>query len=248
MRLTADIISDVVKFRSVPYHQQLDAEKQLSAECKEAITLIEQGKLSIKDISTADIREAFIRMATKIEPQFSDDEHCGTVIDTLVKYIRDGGTKGILLRGPVGTGKTLLLTVFRDLTIYLSRFFLSDDTRICKHNASISLKPSYEIVSDFAKFGYEIFEPLMTNIYDYPVFIVDDLGSETQVNHYGSSTNPIAELILRRYDTFKKREYITHCSTNLGTKALQDKYGERIFSRMKEMFNVINLLGDDRRK
>jgi len=65
------------------------------------------------------------------------------------------------------------------------------------------------------------------------------------VNYFGNQANIIAEILYRRYDLNNYKTYVT---TNLNGEVLKEHYGNRIFSRMKELFNDIILPGEDRRK
>ena len=53
---------------------------------------------------------------------------------------------------------------------------------------------------------------------------------------YGNVISPVVELLYQRYDF----QAFTIATSNLTTKALTEKYGERIGDRMREMFNVIS--------
>ena len=64
------------------------------------------------------------------------------------------------------------------------------------------------------------------------------------MSFYGNKVNVIEEIILDRYDLFRKHHLITHITTNLDVEDIKEKYGERVLSRMYEMFNFIILGGD----
>jgi hypothetical protein len=59
----------------------------------------------------------------------------------------------------------------------------------------------------------------------------------------------MARVISRIYDeaTDKAVFKYFHCTTNLTGNELQQKYDSRVRSRMREMFNFIELPGHDRR-
>jgi len=58
----------------------------------------------------------------------------------------------------------------------------------------------------------------------------------------------MSDLLLERYSVFTILGKITHITTNLAPNSLKERYGELIADRFREMFNVITLLGDSRRK
>jgi len=76
---------------------------------------------------------------------------------------------------------------------------------------------------------------------------LDDLGLESTIKHYGNETNTIAEILLNRYHLFTTRGMITHATTNLNPDELENLYGNRVRSRMREMFNLISFISLDKR-
>lgn len=137
--------------------------------------------------------------------------------------------KGILLTGPVGCGKTSLMTLMR---------------AILPHEQRFGIKSCREITFDFIKYGYEIIQRYSTNAYNtnnqpYKTCF-DDLGSESAIKYYGNECNVMGEILLSRYDHFISNHMITHATTNLSASELEDYYGNRVRSRMREMFNLIS--------
>lgn len=49
----------------------------------------------------------------------------------------------------------------------------------------------------------------------------------------------MAEILLSRYDLFTTRHMITHLTTNLNSTEIEQLYGLRVRSRLREMFNLI---------
>jgi DNA replication protein DnaC len=49
----------------------------------------------------------------------------------------------------------------------------------------------------------------------------------------------MAEIILTRYDSFIHHKTMTHVTTNLSASELERFYGDRVRSRMRQMFNLI---------
>lgn len=202
------------------------------------------------------IKELFHDCLLGIEPRFQFDSNCEPLINNLVSYLRkDPGflsldqnysfSKGIMLHGFVGCGKTLIMKGFVNL---FNAFIVNT------HSNELPYKtlPSYEISHAFSQNGYKIFETGITkqSIYNGTIglsngrLFIDDIGSEPIVSHYGNVVNIVGELILIRYDG---RETTTG-TTNLDVKNLKSLYGDRVFSRMKEMFNFMYLEGKDKRK
>ena len=136
--------------------------------------------------------------------------------------------KGILLTGPVGCGKTSLMKLLR---------------HIVPHKKSYKIIPCRNAVFSFNHLGYKTIEDYGNN--DFYCF--DDLGVEPTGRHYGKDCNVMGEILLSRYDLFIKTmslraqlRSLTHCTTNLNAQELEERYGNRVRSRMRQMFNLIS--------
>lgn len=128
--------------------------------------------------------------------------------------------KGILLTGPVGCGKTTLMHLLKHL-VPLQRPY--------------RVIPSRNIVFGFNHIGYKTIEDFGNGQF----FCFDDLGAEPIGRHYGKDCNVMGEILLSRYELFLQTKIKTHATTNLGAKELEDRYGNRVRSRMRELFNLI---------
>jgi DNA replication protein DnaC len=140
--------------------------------------------------------------------------------------------KGILLNGPVGCGKTSLITLMKS-------FAYSD------HNYVV--KSTRDIATEFNNHGFATINKYGKSSRTY---CFDDIGVENNVKHYGNDCNTIAEVLLHRYDLLVHDGIITHATTNLNADELEKVYGNRVRSRLREMFNLINFYaktGDKRR-
>ena len=54
----------------------------------------------------------------------------------------------------------------------------------------------------------------------------------------------MAEILLSRYDLFITQKLITHLTTNLNSSEIEQIYGARVRSRMREMFNLVSFSND----
>lgn len=128
--------------------------------------------------------------------------------------------KGILLSGPVGCGKTSLMKLLR---------------HIVPHQKSYEVIPARNITFAFNNIGYKTIEEYGNSSF----YCFDDLGVETIGRHFGKDCNVMGEILLSRYDLFLKRKIITHVTTNLNAHELEERYGNRVRSRMRQLFNLI---------
>lgn len=136
--------------------------------------------------------------------------------------------KGILLTGPIGCGKTSLMNLMKFISPTNHKFYV---------------KPTREISFEFIQDGYEVIHKYSKgNLYqsDPKIICFDDLGLEKNLKYYGNECNVMAEIILSRYDIFIAKKIVTHITTNLSATEIETQYGNRVRSRMREMFNLIS--------
>jgi len=138
--------------------------------------------------------------------------------------------KGVLLSGPVGSGKTSIMA--------LVRYFQSAQQRHV-------LKPCREIVLEFLCNGFETITKYSKSFQKLegtlsPVaYCFDDLGIENKSTYYGNECDVMKEIILSRYDLFESIGITTHFTTNLNEEELERRYGENVVSRLHAMTNFM---------
>lgn len=135
--------------------------------------------------------------------------------------------KGILLSGPVGCGKTSLMNLMKYLTATEHKFFV---------------KPSHDISFEFIQDGYQIIHKYSKGkLYESEPKIIcfDDFGTENNLKYFGNECNVMAEILLSRYDLYTSKKLQRHITTNLSASEIENIYGNRVRSRMREMFNLI---------
>lgn len=128
--------------------------------------------------------------------------------------------KGLLLSGPVGCGKTSFLKLLRYLV---------------PHQRSYEVIPCRNIVFGFNHIGYKTIEDYGNNSF----ICFDDMGVEPVGRHYGKDCNVIGEIMLSRYELYLQHRIKTHATTNLNAEELEHRYGQRVRSRMRQLFNLI---------
>lgn len=156
-------------------------------------------------------------------------------------------TKGILVLGSTGIGKTCVMRWFLELA---KRFY----------GQKIRLSNAHDVVADFKQFGEAIIKkhgigsfvnhahrPIPDHsqpIHEY----FDDLGVEENVVVYGQKTDVFKQIITDRHRMFLEQGLLTFATSNLTEKDLNERYGERVGSRIRQMFNIWNFTGNDLRK
>ena len=135
--------------------------------------------------------------------------------------------KGLMLSGPVGCGKTSLMRLFNTLLLPQYKY---------------QVKPCRDISFEFNRDGYSVIHKYSTNSYSrgqHKIYCFDDLGTENHLKFYGVECNVMAEILLSRYDQFTLHGLQTHLTTNLTSMDIEEQYGKRVRSRMREMFNLL---------
>jgi hypothetical protein len=135
--------------------------------------------------------------------------------------------KGILLSGPVGCGKTSLMNIIKFFQKPEERFILKS----CRDVSFEFIQDGYSVIHKYSKLSFKNDTPR--------TWCFDDLGTENNLKYYGNDCNVMAEILLSRYDLFVSRSMLTHLTTNLNSSEIEELYGTRIRSRLREQFNLI---------
>jgi len=162
---------------------------------------------------------------------------CPTFYKLIIYMIKDKNeaanlnielSKGILLSGPIGCGKTSIMHLLRPFTNQAHDY---------------KIKTCREISFEFARNGYQALQTYTSKSgtqIKLPGYCFDDLGAEQQIKHFGNDCNVMAEILISRYEEFTANKSITHITTNLSASEIEKYYGNRLRSRMRNMFNVIS--------
>ena len=146
-------------------------------------------------------------------------------------YYTGTATKGLLLTGSTGTGKTMFLGTMKKM--HKVKIYTSD-----------------KIVQMFKNDENNCMEVLTrrqngwTDGKEYDISI-DDLGTEEKAVIYGERKEILEHILYARYDLWKTNGAKTFVSANLTEQALMERYGERVYSRLCEMCNKFNIVGED---
>jgi len=161
--------------------------------------------------------------------QFKLTKEQQPIFEQLVNHSLSNLNKGILLAGPVGCGKTTLMKIFSE-----------------NQKSSYAVVPCKKISSLFVSDGFDIIEvnsdpfKVSANMFRQNVYgaCFDDLGTEEMRVHFGNKVNTMQDIILNRYE--RVEHGYTHFTTNLIVDQIKDIYGERAYSRLKEMVVMIS--------
>ena len=119
-----------------------------------------------------------------------------------------------------------------------------------KTTRKYTLESALDITSDYKGFGEQIIKTYTRPSININHLCLDDLGLEQEVLHFGNRTNVLGEILYKRHQLLQEKEIYTHATTNLNATELSEKYGNRMRSRMREMFNIVSFereSGDRRR-
>lgn len=133
--------------------------------------------------------------------------------------------KGLMIRGVSGLGKTHLVRCLESNSL---------NPILCESmidiTSQVKIEGEYSLVWGNKKILY-----------------LDDVGTEEPtINHYGTKINWFKDFIERFY--LKNNNYHKLIiSTNINFSEMENRYGFRVRSRLKDMFNVIDVTGKDMR-
>ena len=66
-----------------------------------------------------------------------------------------------------------------------------------------------------------------------------DIGLESTMNFYCNQCSVMSEILLSRYDLYHSFGMLTHITANLNSTGIEQRYGIRVRSRMRELFNLV---------
>jgi hypothetical protein len=157
--------------------------------------------------------------------------------------------RGLMIMGTYGTGKTAAMEIFAKITgLYrviptrqiLREYRQQGDGR----EGSEGVLDRYTYMNQVRVFVDNV------DIGVHPEQLCfDDWGHESaEARLYGNSINVMEEILSDRYVLWRQRGMITHVTTNMGSDEVEKTYGGRIRDRCREMFNLIPLTGESRRR
>lgn len=172
-------------------------------------------------------------------PEFSRQYHAITAwiagLDRLWDGIVVNPQRGLWFAGNMGTGKSTLMRAVKN---FCAIYYDERSPNLPRN--------MYWIHSKDMSGGYEENGAgYLTELCEIETLIIDDLGTEPlSTMRYGNVRNVAEEVLSRRYDRGK----MTMVTTNLTMNQVKELYRDRIYDRIREMFNVLEFKGASHRK
>lgn len=206
----------------------------------------------ISDMRTPFTPRTLGEYVLKNNPDFIMDEYSRPLFNLLCQYFtgsqkfEESGyslKKGILLIGVPGVGKTEMLRIF------------SKNKRLPYHLISV-----YEIERKCMELGIDFYQRYLGYVpgqenkkewlfQPHVGWAFDDLGRESVLFDFGNKSDVVSKIIQERYLNKNNIPFNSlHITTNLTPDEIEKRYDYAVKSRLREMFNYIQVTGKDRRK
>lgn len=211
----------------------------------------EQPADDMREISVERIwKELLVDCMRSVAPDFRIDDRNRILMGELYKYVHGikGGRldtrKGLLLWGGVGTGKTTVMKGLRAYVASINRMTGYRYNRIIGIEllsaSGMSLRYSNEGMT--AMFRW-IDRGAACDL------CIDEVGREDLAKYFGTPCDVVRTVLQSRYEF--REEWYTHMTTNMDMndgREFRERFGDWIYDRAREMFNIIHMGGDSRRK
>lgn len=161
--------------------------------------------------------------------QYKPSDETNRQLERVATWLTEGNKVALLISGKCGNGKTTLARAIMGLVNY------TDPRNSYGDRISMYMVNAKDVVEQ-SKGHDEKQRQLYKNHCTTDMLAIDDLGTEpTEVLQFGNISNPITDLLSIRYD----KQLFTVITTNLTPEQLKEKYGERVYDRLKEMACVL---------
>ena len=162
-----------------------------------------------------ELKEMFVKAFKHYDRTIDTYNHL-SAYDEIIDWMVDNKGRGLMLMGDCGLGKSTILN------FVIPAIFRTKTNKVLK---SIAAKDLVEIEKNIATF-----------------IIIDDLGTESLKNDYGTKIDAVSDAISYAEDSSKT----ILLSTNLTPKQLQSKYDERTLDRLRRC-KVVKFEGESLR-
>ena len=206
----------------------------------------EEKKYTHEELATICLTKYEEKYGTRESKNYKIDEINKATVKAVCQYfandpdfekIKEGFSlkKGLMIVGRTGTGKTHLMRNFQNNPRCHYKMIKCSEVA-----AQFSMNGSGELYKHsrcYDQFAYKKIGKCF-----------DDVGAEDIGVNFSNKCDTMKNVLSDLYDNERENYFIIHITSNLLPKQLEERYGERLASRFKEMFNVLTLLGDDRRR
>lgn len=188
--------------------------------------------------------ERFRYVMERVCPGFVIDDDNRHLINSMFYYVNGKShprymldpSKGVLLWGPVGTGKSTIIRILGEL--------------LRLHGQGYATINCSYLATQYATKGLEALNSSTINETEIGIKPVnrafDELGREpVPAKYYGNDLNVMQYIFQCRYEIRDRVK--TFATTNLRPDGLTGLYGQYIADRIGEMFTVVELKGKSRR-
>lgn len=181
---------------------------------------------------TPDLRDAVERWLNYYADQFlqANPMYDGTLLNKgeltkVAAWLANGRKTSLMIMGRTGSGKTIIAKT-------LARVVAMEN-------------PSPNVVAMANLVKYVKREDCLPEfVYENRMLVLDDLGTEPlEIQMYGNRYELFNEILFARYAQHQP----TIITTNLNSEGIRERYGDRIFSRIVEMFDKLILNAEDLR-
>tara|TARA_R110002167_G_scaffold73711_2_gene206457 strand:+ start:1923 stop:2501 length:579 start_codon:yes stop_codon:yes gene_type:complete len=138
--------------------------------------------------------------------------------DEVIKWMSDTEGKGLFLLGNCGRGKSIIITGVLPLIF---------NAKIGKILKPIPARKLHTVIE-----------------YKSPFIVIDDIGTEEIINDYGTKIDAVENAIFEAEDDLK----LLLLTSNLDASAIKQRYGDRIYDRIRRLCKVVFMRGDSLRK
>jgi hypothetical protein len=227
------------------------------ARCDKYFDLKKQQEMDLQRKAIQDAGKPFTakqlgEYILEINPHFKVDDSCRDLFLLLCQYFTNDPdfeksghklSKGLLLSGPVGVGKTELLRIFQKNK--RQSYYLTSVFEIEKHCQEQGVERFTTFTGFVPGWGGKEKYFYQPNI----GWAFDDIGRESVVFDFGNKSDVVSKIIQVRYLNKDKIPFNSlHLTTNLTPDEIENRYDYAVKSRLREMFNYIQIKGFDRRK
>lgn len=189
--------------------------------------------------SIDDFRKMYMATANGLVEKFDTSHPSNAFHKNITEYFYGASTlldpsKGLFLHGNSGLCKTLSFNIVQRMlkNFYKEYYDFRPIEVVSCLNLAVEIISKNKDLSEVKKY------------YSRKEFVFDDLAQEeTKYNLFGSIV-PLMEIIItERERNFNNRGLITHFTCNENIEAVKAKYGSRVFSRINNMCNIVEIKG-----